>query len=66
MLSVEQPKTMAYSDLIQNEKTLDQPNLCACDTMYNRLGSLDVMRLSTIVRIHACTDSGVGHFEHLL
>ena len=50
-----------HSPLIEDEETLHQRDFDPCQTIRNAPG-----RQAMIRRVHACLDSGGGHFENLL
>jgi len=59
-------KTPGYSAQFENEETLHLDTFGACQTICNHPGSFESVRQSIIWRVHACLDSGGGHFEKLL
>ena len=55
-----------YLPLIEDEETLHQRDFDPCQTIRKRSGTLGRVRHAMIRRVHACLDSGGGHFENLL
>jgi hypothetical protein len=59
-------KPLGYSASIENEETLYQPILDACQIIRNHPGTCERVRQSMIRRVHMCIYSDGGGFEHLL
>ncbi|KAM0730400.1 hypothetical protein ACS0PU_002729 [Formica fusca] len=59
-------KTLVYAVEITNEEKLHQRIVDACKTIRNRHGIFERVRQSVIRRVHACIETGGGHFEHSL
>jgi hypothetical protein len=58
-------KTIVYSAPIEIEETLHQRISDASTTIRERFGTFEIAQQSVIRCIHACTESGRGHFEHM-
>ena len=51
---------------MENDDTPQQHGSYACHTFSSNTRTFEWVRHSLIGHVHVCTDSGGGHFEHLL
>ena len=59
-------RPLVYSAPIENEETLHQRIFDARQIIYHRPRTFEAVLQFMFRRVHACTDSGGTHFEHLL
>ena len=59
-------KSLVYSSPIENEETLHQRIFHVCQIINHHSWTFEAVQQCMIRRVHACTDSGGTHFEHLL